>query len=264
MVHIVRRKLLKLLRQLFLRFLKPVALHGIPILEVQFHPSDHHKQDEDLLIGDAARKYIADRHKVGLKDSKVAKFYSDVKAFFVAACTYLRKKLPFQDELLMHAEIADTALQLDSKVSSLRFFMKRYPCLLPKGASEEDLQLEFATYQSADITACKRDRLDETWKAIAELKDENSAVLLKFLPSFMLYILTVPHSSAHCERVFSCVRKNRTDQRACLSDATIDALMVLKSDASPVWERTFSSELLQRLKSSYARSLSEAGSSSNE
>lgn len=101
----------------------------------------------------------------------------------------------------MHAEIADTALQLDSKSPSLRFFMSRFPCLLPSGASEEDLLLEFATFQATDITACKKERLDETWKAIAEMKDENGAVLLKLLPCFLLSVLTVVHTVSVCSAV---------------------------------------------------------------
>ena len=109
----------------------------------------------------------------------------------------------------------------------------------------------------------QKERLDETWKAIGELNDENGTVLLKFLPSFMLSVLTIPHSSAHCERVFSCVRKNRTDQRASLGKATLDALLAVKSDVSPVWKRTFSDELLRRLKSCYAQSLKQQDSSSN-
>ena len=110
MIHIVRRKLLKLLRLLFLRFLRPVAPHGIPVLDVQFHLQYHHKLDEDLLIGEEARKYIASGDEVGLRYCKVTYFYADAKAFFVAACTYLKKKLPFQDEVLIHAEITDTGL----------------------------------------------------------------------------------------------------------------------------------------------------------
>ena len=257
MIHIVRRKMLKLLKLLFLRFLKPVALHGKPVLDVQFHPPYHHKADADLLIGDAARKYIANGDRVGLRDSKVTEFYSDVKAFFIASCTYLKNKLPFKDELLIHVEIADIALQLDTKPSSVRYFLNRFPCLLASGVSEEDILLEFSIFQATDITTCKKKRLDETWKTIAELKDDNGAVLLKHLPRFMLSLLTIPHSSAHCERVFSCVRKNRTDQRASMGNDTLDALLVVKSDASPVWKRTFSNDLLQRMKSSYTKSLSQ-------
>ena len=39
------------------------------------------------------------------------------------------------------------------------------------------------------------------------MKDENGTDLLKILPSFMLSILTTPHSSAHCRGFESPVRK---------------------------------------------------------
>ncbi|KAK7488557.1 hypothetical protein BaRGS_00020174 [Batillaria attramentaria] len=42
-------------------------------------------------------------------------------------------------------------------------------------------------------------------------------------------VCTIPHSSASCERVFSCVRKNLTDQRSTLHQDTLEALLVLKS-----------------------------------
>ena len=126
MIHIVRRKLPKLLRLLFLRFLRPVALHGVPVLDVHIHLTYHHKLDEDLLLGEEARKYIASGDKVGLRHCKVTSFYADAKAFVIAACTYLKKKLPFQDEVLIHAEITDTGLQLDSRSSSLHYFLKRF------------------------------------------------------------------------------------------------------------------------------------------
>ena len=44
----------------------------------------------------------------------------------------------------------------------------------------------------------------------------------------MLGILTIPHSNTPCERVFSCVRKNKTDQRASLSAQTLEALLLVK------------------------------------
>ena len=69
--------------------------------------------------------------------------------------------------------------------------MKRFPRLLRSGASEEDLLLEFATSQATDITACKKERLDETRKATGEMNDENGTCLFKILPSFMLSILTI-------------------------------------------------------------------------
>ena len=196
MVRVVRRKLLKLLKMLFLRFLRPVALRGVPIFDVQFHLPYHCKLDEDLLIGKEARKYIANGGKVGLRDCKVTELYADAKAFFIAACTYLKKKLPFEDAVLTHAEITDTALQLDNR-SSLHDLLKRFPCPLPSGASGEDLLLKFATVQATDVTACKKECSDETRKAIGELNAENGTVLLKFLPSFMLSVGQFSEAGLH-------------------------------------------------------------------
>ena len=41
---------------------------------------------------------------------------------------------------------------------------------------------------------------------------ENGSFIFKELSQLMLSILTIPQSSAHCERVFSTVRKNRTEK----------------------------------------------------
>ena len=150
---------------------------------------------------------IANGDKVDLQDCKVTEFYADAKAFFIAACKYLKKKLPFQDEVLTHAEITYTALQLGSRSSSLHYFLKRFPCPLPSGASGEDLLLEFATFQPTDITACKEERPDETWKAIGELNAENGTVLLKFLPSFMLSVGRFSETGLHKWMPFVIFRK---------------------------------------------------------
>ena len=169
--------------EMFLRFPRPVALHGIPVLDVQFHLLYHRKLDEDLLIDEEAQKYIANGDNVDLQDCKVTKFYADAKAFFIAACKYLKKKLPFQ------------------------YFLKRFPCPLPLGASGEDFLLELATFQATDITACKKEYPGETWKAAGELNDENGTVLLKFLPSFMLCVGQFSETGLHKWMPFVIFRK---------------------------------------------------------
>ena len=49
--------------------------------------------------------------------------------------------------------------------------------------------------------------LDRKWSALAKKEPSISR-----LCEIMISLLTVPHSSAACERVFSMVRKNLTDQ----------------------------------------------------
>lgn len=125
---------------------------------------------------------------------------------------------------------AEVALQTSAKVSDLEFFIDRYPCLIPVNATKDMLIEQFTDYQSSDISDCAKDtnRMDETWLAIGNVNTDG-CLPFKELGIAMCHILTIPHSSAHCERVFSCVRKNRTEQRSCLGDDTLESLLVLKS-----------------------------------
>lgn len=56
---------------------------------------------------------------------------------------------------------------------------------------------------------------------ISQLKDQRGEKLFKFLPTFMLSILSLPHSNAACERLFSQVNDIKTKKRNKLITKTI-------------------------------------------
>ena len=122
---------------------------------------------------------------------------------------------------------------------------------------------QFCAFQCLDNLPRRDCRIDEAWTAIGELKDETGEVCFQQLSQVMCGIMTIPHSSAHCERVFSCVRKCRTDQRASLSDSTLESLLLLKSRPGSFGERHYSTEELDRFKSSYYRALKSRGEMAN-
>ena len=144
------------------------------------------------------------------------------------------------------------------------YFLERFPCLIPEDVKKDTVIEQFAVYQSTDLkTALGEEWLKVEWmnsgKQIGLLTDENENgnTLFHELSEVMLAVLTIPHSSAHCERVFSTVRKNRTDQRSSLSDDTLQTLLTLKSRAGNFLEKEYSSQQLIKLKSAYYRSLNE-------
>ena len=97
------------------------------------------------------------------------------------------------------------------------------------------------------------DRIDKTWDNIGKIENGQ----FKELSLVMKGILTVPHGSAHCERVFSCVRKNRTPQRSSLAESTMESLLVLKSTPCCAVDavQNLTDKALSELKSAYANSL---------
>ncbi|KAK7476105.1 hypothetical protein BaRGS_00032659 [Batillaria attramentaria] len=100
-------------------------------------------------------------------------------------------------------------------------------------------------------------RVDKFWESMKTETDETGGRKFQHLPEFMQGILTIPHSSAHCERIFSCVRKNRTDTRASIGQETLQSLLVLKTKPGKPCDRVmgYTKESLRALKSCYKDSL---------
>ena len=115
--------------------------------------------------------------------------------------------------------------------------------------------MEFSALQATDISGALRERVDDSWVEINKIQDSVGTFLFAKLSKVMLGILTIPHSNASCERIFSCVRKNKTDQRASLSADMFYALLVLKMKSGDINSRKYSTEELRQIKSCYYNSL---------
>lgn len=205
------------------------------------------KKDADLLIGKEAKGMIKDKEKYHLRQTRIEDFYKAVKGYFSAVCAYLRKNLPLQDPVLLNAEVADPSQQEDSTGSQLEYFLERFPCL-QSHAPDEDLLDLFAKYQGMNIEVKDNERADAFWTRLGKEHKE-----LAPLATAMKGILCIPNSNAPCERLFSMLRKNVTEQRASLHQDTTEALMVVKAIPGSCLdsERQLSCETLGMLKSAH-------------
>jgi hypothetical protein len=76
------------------------------------------------------------------------------------------------------------------------------------------------------------------------------------LSRVILSILLIPVSNCGCERIFSQVRRNKTDFRGSMGPKTLDSLMILKSRKDgPCHKTVFSNELLRKCKSACRKQL---------
>ena len=82
-------------------------------------------------------------------------------------------KLPLQNEVLKHAEVADVRLQTTSKSADFLFFLNTFSVLIPAGSS---LLEEFCLYQCADVSDCMDARMDHTWNKIGRRVDAEGVV----------------------------------------------------------------------------------------
>ncbi|KAL3252328.1 hypothetical protein MRX96_017650 [Rhipicephalus microplus] len=137
-------------------------------------------------------------------------------------------KFPLKCELLKSAEVARLASIEHARFSDVKYLINRFPVLLPLQEGQDvnsaldNIQAEFTRLQLEELPAevPKEQQIDEQWRAVSGLREVDGSFKYARLSKFMLGVLTLPHSNAECERVFSKVKKAHTQFRASMSKKT--------------------------------------------
>ena len=261
LIHKLRRELEGLLLDLYSKFVNVQAIKSVTDLTaLDYKNSQNHKDDSELVIGNETRQVFMELEPVERKQ-----FYSVVKQYYIKACDYIVAKFPLKSDILLHAEVADINLRMDAKFSSVRFFINKFPCMLlvteeseSLNAATDVLESQFLAYQLADIptSVLQEDSADKQWAIMSKQKGPCGQLAYDKLSRVMLGILTIPHSNAECERVFSQVRKNKTDFRGSLSNELLSSMLVTKAhQKGPCYNTNFNESFLKKAKSAAYKAL---------
>ena len=263
-VHILRREIMAFLRKLQVCFVKASSMISNTPFTVDFNRTSNQKDDNDLLIGSDVRAYII-KHKPSEKTMKT--MYDAIRQFYVTACNYIKKTFPINDNIIKHAEVADTTRRLSTSFADVRFFLDEFPFIMPPG-SVDDIEEEFNLYLLHDFpdfvvkntgdTPKKPycERQDKRWVYISKCRDLTTGnPLYRNLSHVMLSILSIPVSQAAAEREFSIIRKTYNENRCGMSIDTLEALLTIKND-TPCYEDTWTHEQMKEIKGATNASLS--------
>ena len=225
LVHKTQRILRDLCQSLLLKFVKPaVVKRGIKRIE-DLKDCDL-KNNEELVIGEQARQFIKEKQ---MKADKVNSVCDNIRSFYKAVVGYMLKNLPLEDDVLEHAAVVDLQVLPSKTFSSIRFFLDRFPVMKPS-CSIDVLEEQFSSLQleELDTALLDIDRADKQWGKIREIKDAMGHPKYPDLSALALKVLLIPHSNVSCERVFSNVRKIRTDFRGSMGKHSLEAICTVK------------------------------------
>ena len=211
----------------------------------QYKDKSNQRSNEDLMLGHEVREFI-DSHT--LSSNQLDEFFTSVRTYFTTVCDYIISTIPLSDDFLRHATVANMKKRLDVS-SSISFFAKRFHLLEEKLDQPEE---EFANYQIEELEGIDMNkRADEVWVDISQVK-KNATGQPQFvlLPKVMLVILSISHSNAEDERIFSVVCKNATEFRSSLSTPVLSDALVCKlywqAAGIPCHKRQLTPALLQK------------------
>ena len=179
--------------------------------------------------------------------------------FFVEATQYLLDWCPLDDVLLDHVGWINFNQKLDFTFTSVEYFVSTFSYILGD-IDHDELAEEFIGYQ----LLCQND-IPESVKELCQLSSSDDHIscidslylrllktpdttTLRFNLLFRVAetVLTIPHSNAGEERIFSYVTKNKTPSRSSLQlDGTLSSILTTKTDPLN-WKPT--TEIIEKAK----------------
>ncbi|XP_058881945.1 uncharacterized protein LOC117403636 [Acipenser ruthenus] len=248
-VYLLHGQMRSYVKKLMSKFVTTTAIKNADVCEVEYKDKQNQVADHKLNVGWTTRTTLNRLHEAGeISQYQVDNFHKAVRAFFVAAVDYAFKKLPFKEPVLEHSQFIDFQQKMDCDVNDALYFVYRFSHLLPYGDPKEQDKLseEFLDYQLMEEKGIPRSiweqavsrvseqevyhRMDKVWAHMATIKSPVTGMpKLPMLSKVAQLILTLPHSNADAERVFSMIGLNKTDTRNALAlEGTLSSIMTIK------------------------------------
>ncbi|CAN8003553.1 unnamed protein product [Ixodes pacificus] len=192
--------------------------------------------------------------------------FARIRRFFVTASDYIMLKFPLKSEILKSAEVARLSTFEQARFADVKYFIGRFPVLLTVAEEQsmesalDEGQAQFSRLRLKDLPAqiTVQKRIDEQWGAVSDLQDMDGTFKYAKLSKVILGILTVSHSNAKCERVFSKVKKAHMQFRSSMSKKTLKQLFVVRcSQSGKCHQQMFDKDFLRKAKAATSSMLAQ-------
>lgn len=223
--------------------------------------------DDNLFIGFTTKQKLKSIFKNDPKNDlvtpeKVEEFYKGVREFYCTAVEYAVQNLPLNDIIIKNSKFVNFSNRLKADFDDVLKIITNL------GLKFEDNELdimsvEFSKYQllnDEDIDEAiwkeaKEEnghyRMDIIWGFLFKKKNADGSLCFKYLSQVVESVLILPHSNATSERVFSMVRKNKTDTRGNMKvDNTLSSIITVKMSSLNISNFDPPKELLRSAKQS--------------
>lgn len=165
-----------------------------------------------------------------LGTQEVQNFKVKALHFYVELCVEIKKRFNFSDQNLQFASLFTPQVALSGNVLSIVKFKNLYPTL------DVDIELANTEWQllgemDSHFSEYKND-LTQFWTAVSEKKNSLQLPMFANLMNVVKYVLTLPHSSAACERMFSLMALIKSKLRNKLLINTCSSILHVKDHSS--------------------------------
>lgn len=154
--------------------------------------------------------------------------------FYVTVATELQLRLPLNDVFFKNIKFLDpeiafninNRLKYDININEVAKLYKNHVDLTKLSVEWQNLPNAFNENEISDF---KNMPIEEMWLRITDSKNFNEEYLFPNLKKIVNIVLSLPHSNAEAERVFSCVTDIKTKKRNLIGENTLNSMCVVRS-----------------------------------
>ena len=231
------------------------------VVQIDFSNPENQLEANKLFIGFTTKLVLNRLAADTVEQRQIKKFYAGVTWQLYHTC----KDFPIRHEVLYHASFCNFELRMEADISSIEFFIKRYPVFFAS-LNLDELHDEFVAYKtspaltpgilkSATITETKGQDfliMDVVWDHLSKEKDASGNFKFHIISRVAKLVLTIPHSNADAERVFRIIGKNKVKSMSDLAlEGTLSSLTTCKVNQffdGPCYQFEPSTEILDKAK----------------
>ena len=219
--HKLHGECVRLLKTVLGFFVKPQLIkeHLGDLTKLKYCYTSTHLPDDELFVGDnttALAVHLSDNEGEILNE-----FYKGVIQFYQRFIQKQLQKFNFKSQLLQILSFLDPANSQGIKQCTF----DQIDDLLPITFDKAVVKLEHREFVLDCDVCCSESDAVKFWVNVYNMKSPMDEHKYKNLATIALKLLSIPTSNVDCERVFSHVRRIKTDFRSSLSTETISSLI---------------------------------------
>ena len=217
-------KVSMVLKSLFECFLQRSYLRNTEIENVDFKNPKYFMKTEEMYFGINVGKTLLD---TPLNKVQVDFFRLRCLDFYIEACQQILDRFPMKNNAIKLFEFMNPCLVKAGNLSSLVMVAVNFPNLVSETELQQ-LDSEWRILRNFEQLQLFEDDVEVFWNKVHKLKNGDQTPMFPVLTKFISGLLTLPHSSANVERIFSSVSLIKTTHRNRLSTKTLIGLIHAK------------------------------------
>lgn len=231
LIGILQEESLRMARLLCKNFIKPQYLNDLSKIEP--FSSTYLLPLNKICLGSECENILSAESE-GLEAADIDKFRERCLIFYQTSYGEIKKRLPLFDPLFTEMKFLKPAVALDpnarDKLPRLDTLIAKYSHLLESGNNVNNEWGDIPAYSNVDETEMLKNMSDEFWSYLKNLKNFSDQYVFSNIASLAILILTLPHSNAETERIFSFMVDSKTKKRNRMGPELLDSILFVNSN----------------------------------